>query len=102
MTIIGYTVFKWMLPAVCILLVINTFFKNKTICNVAVKIITLGLALMLVVPVSVRLSTLIEDTYKVSMEIESSEFSNVPETEESAMETETEKAVEKEVYTILI
>lgn len=68
LTLGGYFVFRWMLPAFCILLGLNTFLKNQTISRVAAKILVLGLALVLVVPVSVRLSDMIQETYEVSIE----------------------------------
>lgn len=68
LTLSGYFVFRWMLPAFCVLLGLNTFLKNQTLSRVAAKILILGLALMLVVPVSVRLSDMIQETYEISIE----------------------------------
>ncbi|MDO4491857.1 MAG: hypothetical protein Q4B85_12390 [Lachnospiraceae bacterium] len=93
LTIVGYAAFHWLIPAACVLLGINTFAKNKTISRMVSKILILCLAMMLVVPLSVRLSDMIEETHQVSIAstIETDSVMEELEEEDAAVEAEAEQ-----------
>lgn len=67
LTLAGFTVFKVMVPAVCILFVINVFQKNEACKRLMKKIGVLSLALIFLVPVSVKVSDFIQNTYEESI-----------------------------------
>lgn len=66
-TITGYITFKFLVPAACVLLGINVLCGNELCKKFAIKILAFGMAIFLVVPVSVKLSSMIEDTYNISV-----------------------------------
>lgn len=102
LTISGYFMFHWIVPGVCVLLGLNTFLNKQTISRVAAKILVLGLALVLVVPVSVRLSDMIQETYEISIEttMEKEEFSvETPYVEEEMKQVESEVVLPNEETT---
>ena len=67
LTLAGFTVFKVMVPAVCILFIINVFRKNEACKRLMKKIGVLSLALIFLVPVSVKVSDFIQNTYEESI-----------------------------------
>lgn len=94
LTIFGSLAFQYLLPAICALLILNTFLKNPSIAKLASKIFAVGLTLLLVVPVSVRISDMIEETYKVSIATTADhaiEETQAEETKSSVSETEIQK-----------
>ena len=94
LTIFGSLAFQYLLPAICALLILNTFLKNPSIAKLASKIFAVGLTLFLVVPVSVRISDMIEETYKVSIATTADhaiEETQAEETKSSVSETEIQK-----------
>lgn len=68
-TISCYITFAIMIPVACIMFATNIHFKNKSITQIAVKLIVFGLAVSYVVPASVKISNMIEDTYSTSIQI---------------------------------
>lgn len=67
-TITGYAAFKIFIPAACVLFVINLPAGNRSIDRLAKKLLIFGLCIFLVVPASVKVSDLIEDTYHTQIE----------------------------------
>ena len=63
-TITGYAAFKIFIPAACILFAGNTFLENRSIDKLARRLLVFGLCIFLVVPASVKVSNLIENTYQ--------------------------------------
>lgn len=68
LTITGYAACYFLVPAACILFSVNVFLKNATVREFMVKLITLAIMICLIVPVSVKVSSIIEDTYEMSFE----------------------------------
>lgn len=68
-TITGLAAFKLLIPIGCILLSLCFGFKKDLGRTIACKLVLFGLAVYLVVPVSVRVADLIDATYGASMEI---------------------------------
>lgn len=79
-TIMGYAAFLILIPIGCVLLSASTFMKERMLKYLAWKLIVFGLAIFLVVPASVKVSNMIEDTYS----------SSIDETIESAKQTTDE------------
>ncbi len=67
-TITGYAAFRYLIPAACVLLLINLAVNNETIRKLASKLLIFGLAIFVVVPASVKMSDLIENTYRAQIE----------------------------------
>lgn len=67
LTLAGYGVFKVLIPVICILLIVNVFRKSETCERLMKKIGIFSLALVLVVPVSVKVSDFIQKTYEESI-----------------------------------
>ena len=67
-TITGYAAFRYLIPAACVLLLINLAVNNETIRKLASKLLIFGLAIFVVVPASVKMSDLIENTYRAHIE----------------------------------
>lgn len=68
-TITGYAAFNVIIPIACALCAINVFVKNDAWKYLAKKLILFGMAIVLVIPVSVKVSNLIEATYESSIEV---------------------------------
>lgn len=67
-TITGYAAFVILIPAACILLSVNVFARKEMIRRVAWKLTVFGLAVALVIPASVRVSDMIDETYSASIQ----------------------------------
>ncbi len=92
LTMAGYLTFTWLFPAACILFGVSLFFHNRLMQRIAVKITALGLALILIVPVSVRLTRIIEKANESSI---NTTMDNIKEIEKEA-EATTEEVKEPE------
>ena len=66
--ITGYAAFVILIPAACILLSVNVFARKEMIRRVAWKLTVFGLAVALVIPASVRVSDMIDETYSASIQ----------------------------------
>lgn len=101
LTMAGYLVFQWLIPIVCVLIIINTFIKSSMVSKIITKILVLSLVSILVVPLSVRISNLIEKTNKVSIEMTLEEdgisTTSIEEAETASEEIEEEKEAEEQV-----
>lgn len=88
LTITGYTAFMILIPAACALYAAGVFIKPEACRHFAKKLAIFGIAIVLVIPVSVKVSNLIESTYEESIQ----------QTLETARQTaeEVEKEAEKE------
>lgn len=89
LTIAGYLTFTWLIPIACGLFVINTFWKNTIIRQLALKILAFGISIVLLVPLSVQLGTFIEKTNEESI---NSTMESVKEIQKEAEATTGEKA----------
>ena len=68
LTITGYATFVVLIPLACVLGAINAFLQNDKWRELIRKLVVLGLAIVLVVPGSVKVSDMIEATYQSSIE----------------------------------
>ena len=68
LTLTGFAAFSFLIPISCLLYAANVFLNRDGVRTVAKKLLIFGIAIVLVIPVSVRVSNLIEDTYQASIE----------------------------------
>lgn len=68
LTITGYVAFRWVIPISCVLFVICVFRYNKSLMSLAKKLVFFAVAIWLLVPVSVELSSMIQDTYRETIQ----------------------------------
>ena len=68
-TLTGYAAFKLFIPAACVLFAGNVILENRSVGRLARKLLAFGLCIFLVVPASVKLSDLIDDTYHAQIEM---------------------------------
>ena len=91
-TITGYAAFVILIPAACILFSVNAFARKEMVRRIAWKLTVFGLAVALVIPASVRVSDMIDETYSASIQstintaIQTT--GQLPELAEEAAETE--------------
>ena len=92
LTLTGFLAFKLLIPAACLAYLLNVLFDRKGIRLLAGKLAAFGLLIVLVIPVSLQLSNMIEDTYQASIDatIQSAQDA-VGEIEDSAAEGGDEK-----------
>ncbi len=83
LTIAGYLTFTWLIPIGCTLLILYLFINIRVLRHLAVKVLALGAAIVLLVPVSVRLTNVIEKTNEVSI---NTSMENVKKIEEETTE----------------
>lgn len=67
-TITGYAAFKLLIPLACGAGIVAVLFRNHVAKQLAAKLAVFGLAIVLVIPASVGISNLIEDTYHSSIQ----------------------------------
>ncbi|WP_318361740.1 hypothetical protein [uncultured Agathobaculum sp.] len=67
LTITGWAVFRFVLPAVCILLMVYRFRQSGWLRRLALRLGLFGLAVWLAVPGGIAISHMIEDTFQTSM-----------------------------------
>ena len=94
-TITGYAAFVILIPAACLLLSVNAFARRHQLRRIAWKLIVFALAVALVIPASVRVSDIIDETYASSIHttinaaIQTTEEISVEEAAEEIQEAET-------------
>lgn len=67
LTITGYASFVILIPAACLLFSFNVFQRNESVNRAAKKIALFGLAISIVIPASVKVGDMVENTYKASI-----------------------------------
>lgn len=68
-TLTGYAAFKLFIPAACVLFAGNLIFQNRSVGRLARRLLAFGICIFLVVPASVKLSDLINNTYHAQIEM---------------------------------
>ena len=68
LTIVGAGVFRILIPLVCLFGIISLFRDTKALQRLAVKLTVIGLCICITVPVSIRVSDMIYETYRVSID----------------------------------
>lgn len=68
LSMVGLAAFRVVVPAACLLLFVSLFWKPRELKQLAVKIAAFGLALFFVIPLGLRVSDAIYDTYRSSID----------------------------------
>lgn len=91
----GYLSFGFLIPIACLLCGIYLFVKKEILKNLAIKLAIFGIAIFLIVPVSVQVTNLIESTYQTSIDQTIEDAKNAgSEIEENAnIETEDSEGI---------
>ena len=77
LTIIGAATFKILIPCACAILIIALFWKPELMQSLAVKLAIFGLALFIIVPLSIKVSDLIYKAYDESIAATISSAENI-------------------------
>ena len=88
LTITGFLAFKILIPVACLAYILNVLFDWRGLRLLAGKLAAFGLLIVLVIPVSLQLSNMIEDTYHATID---SAQDAAEEIEDSAAEGGDEK-----------
>lgn len=92
LTLTGYVSFTFIIPIACILLGIYLFVKKDVLKNLGFKLLAFGLIIFLVIPVSIKVSDMIETTFQSSINQTIEDAKNIEETTE---DTSTEEKAEE-------
>lgn len=68
LTLAGYLTFSWLFPVALLLFGISLFYRKKMIRQLALKITLMGLAILLIVPLSVKFTKIIEKSHEDSIQ----------------------------------
>lgn len=85
LTISGFITFSILIPIACISGVLYLFVKYDFFKSAAIKLTVFGIALFMLVPISVKVTNLIENTYQASIE------QTIDDAKKSAEEIQTEE-----------
>ena len=67
-TITGFAAFKLLIPLACGAGIVAVLFRNHVAKQIAAKLAVFGFAIVMIIPASVEISNLIEDTYNSSIQ----------------------------------
>ena len=68
LTIIGFGTFKILVPIACLLTILGLFYNPRLLRRIAAKLAIIGLALYFVIPLSLKVSDMIYDAYRLSID----------------------------------
>ena len=88
LTLTGYLTFTYLIPAACILGAVSFFLPRVGLRQLALKLTLFGLAICLVIPVSLRVSNLVEETFAVQQTVDEAAQAADGIEEEAGAETE--------------
>jgi len=66
--VVGYVSFTYIIPFACVLGIFNLYIKKDVVKNLAIKLALFGIILFVAIPVSIKVSDLIYDSYQSSIE----------------------------------
>ena len=82
LTLTGYLAFKLLIPLACALVIVSLVCSRAFLRQLALKLAVFGLALWLLIPASLQVSSLVEDTFDVQQTVEQA-ADNMEESEEA-------------------
>ena len=94
-TVLGYITFRFIVPIALIGLGVNRFFGFEALKRLAVRLLTFGLIMVLLIPSSVGLSNLIEKTHEYSIQQTIDEANNASEEINENNDSEDTNALEE-------
>jgi hypothetical protein len=90
LTLTGYVSFTFLIPIACLLYGFYLFVQNDILKKLAIKLAIFGIIIFMVVPVSVKVSDLIENTYNQTIEEATNSENLIEETTSEEDEEESE------------
>lgn len=90
LTLTGYVTFTFLVPIACLLYGIYLFAQKDILRNLAIKLTIFGLVIFMVVPVSIKVSNLIENTYQETINQTIEEANNIENATEENKDEESE------------
>lgn len=75
LAITGHAAFSLLIPAACVLGILGMFLSSGVLKRLALRLAVTGLAIFMVIPASLKVSSLIEEAFEVSQTIEEAEKS---------------------------
>ncbi|MBQ4468113.1 MAG: hypothetical protein II918_07850 [Firmicutes bacterium] len=94
-TIAGYITFRYIIPLALLGLGVNRFFGNEMVKRLAIRLLTFGLIIVLLIPSSVGLSNLIEKTHEYSIQQTIDEANNASDEINENNDSENTNALEE-------
>ena len=92
LTITGFTAFTLLIPVACAVLIAAVLSEKKTLYELSAKIALFGLMIFLLVPASIKVSNMIETTYRESIDATIANAQQTTEEIEDAAETDGQEA----------
>ena len=100
LTLTGYIAFTFLIPIACLLYGIYLFVKKDILRSLAIKLAVFGIVIFMVIPISIQISNLIEDTYQESINQTIEEAKNIEnESEKENTNNESEEATGWNAFT---
>ena len=90
LTLTGYVTFTFLIPIACVLYAVYLYVEKYILKSLAIKLAIFGLVIFMVIPISVKISNLIEKSYETTIN------STVEDAENMGVEEEKETTVENE------
>lgn len=90
LTLTGYITFTFLIPVACLLYGIYLYVPKDILKNLAIKLLIFGIVIFMIVPVSVKVNDLLENTYQESINQTIEEAKNTENTVEENTSDETE------------
>ena len=101
LTVMGYLSFNILIPLACILLGVHIFVGKKTLKTLAFKFIVFALVIVLIIPLSMKISDIIYESNQNTVEIVSTEIENdmlgIDETDETSWINKTISKIKNEI-----
>ncbi len=100
LTLTGYIAFTFLIPIACLLYGIYLFAKKDILRSLAIKLAVFGIVIFMVIPISIQISNLIEDTYQESINQTIEEAKNIEnESEKENTNNESEETTGWNAFT---
>lgn len=90
LTLTGYVTFSFLIPIACVLFAVYLFSKKEILKVMATKLLLFGIVIFMVVPISVKISDIIENTYNETIEQTIEDSKNIEKTTEEGAANESE------------
>ena len=96
LTIGGYLAFTWILPIAMGLFIISLYFRRGILHHLAAKLLLLGLAIITIVPLSVKVTEIVEKTNEVSINTTMENFKEIQKEVEETTEVDPSELTTEE------
>ena len=87
-TLSGYVAFKFLIPFACVIAIIAVWWEKHFLRILAAKIALFGIVIFTIIPISMKVSNIIEETYEISAEITMKEAEELVENINDNIDTE--------------